>query len=114
MAWIFGKNLGPWCDAVSLLFGTALTPSEWEELHRGVSSAEGSAPFRFRLGGPDGLEVSACMDDPRDVVHVWVDPGPLDEKIGVITMMCRFFTIRGRVSRDVAPPGGGWVVVGPE
>ena len=99
MAWILTRNLGAWCDAVSCLFGTALTDREREDIRRGVSTATGATPFRYHLGGRDGVGVSACLDDPNDVVHVWIDPSFLDIKIEVITMMCRFFRIEGAITR---------------
>jgi hypothetical protein len=102
MAWILERNLGAWCDAVSLLFGTALSETEWEDIRRGVSLATGASPFRYRLGGPDGVEVNALVDNPPDVAHVWIDPNPLDNKIEAISMMCRYFTIQGAIRREEA------------
>jgi hypothetical protein len=103
MAWIFTKNLGAWCDAVSFLFGTALTDREREDILRGVPSMTEAQQFRYQLGGPDGIEVTACLDDPPDVAHVWMDLNPLDSKIDVITMMCRSFTIKGSITRVEEP-----------
>ncbi len=103
MAWIFDRNLGAWCDAVSVLLGAALSAKEWEDIRRGVSSATaGGNSFHFRLGERDAVEVVAQLDDPSDVVHVWIDPNPhpLDSKIDVITWMCRHFTIKGEIRRS--------------
>ena len=95
MAWIFERNLGAWCDAVSILFGTTLTDAAWADVHRGVASSRMGGAFSFRLGGPDGVDVSACLDDPPDVAHLHSAPSPLDDKIETVTMMCRLFNIRG-------------------
>ena len=105
MAWIFERNLSAWCDAVSVLFGTALTDSEWEAIRRGVFSSRTDGAFQYRLGGPDGVEVSAQLDDPPDVVHVWTPPGSHDCEIKTITLMCRFFTIQGSVRASEPEPG---------
>jgi hypothetical protein len=112
VAWILTRNLGAWCDAVSYLLGTALTDREREDIRRGVSIATGAKPFRYQLGGRDGVEVSACLDDPNDVAHVWIDPSPLDTKIEVITMMCRSFRIEGAITRfEEGIPGTATTVV---
>ena len=102
MAWIFERNLGAWCDAVSILCGTPLTDAEWAGVRRGVSLSRMGGAFSFRLGGRDGVEVSACLDDPPDIAHVHASPSPLDEKIETVTMMCRLFKIQGfaRPSED--------------
>ena len=115
MAWIMTRNLGAWCDAVSYLSGTALTDREREDIRRSVSSATGAEPYRFQLGGRDGVEVSACLDDPNDVAHVWIDPSPLDTKIEVITMMCGCFRIEGAITgfEEGMPANATMVVVGP-
>lgn len=115
MIWILTRNLGAWCDAVSYLCGTALTDREREDIRRGVAMATGATPFRYRLGGRDGVEVSAYLDDPNDIAHVWIDPSPLDAKIEVITMMCRCFRIEGAISRfeQEKPGAASTVVVGP-
>lgn len=115
MAWIRARNLGAWCDGVSYLFGTALTDREREDIRRSVSMATGAKPFRFRLGGRDGVEVAACLDDPADIAYVWPDPSPLDSKIEVVTMMCScFFKIQGAISRfeEGVPATASIVVVG--
>jgi hypothetical protein len=100
MAWIFERNLGAWSDAVSILFGTALTDGEWEAIRRGVLSSRTEGTFQYRLGGPDGVEVSAQLDDPPDVVHVSATPSSHDGEIETITLMCRLFTIQGSVRRS--------------
>ena len=97
MAWIFERNLSAWCDAVSVLFGTALTESEWADIQRGVLSSRTDGAFQYRLGGQDGVEVSAMLDDPPDVVHVSATPSSHDGQIEMITLMCRLFTIHGSV-----------------
>jgi len=99
MAWIFERNLGAWCDAVSVLFGTALTDAEWEAIRRGVLSSRTDGAFRYLLGGPDGIEVTAQLDDPPDLVLLGIPANSHDGKIETITLMCRLFTIQGRVRR---------------
>jgi hypothetical protein len=95
MAWIFESNLGAWCDAVSILCGTTLTDAEWADVRRGVSSSRMGGAFSFQLGGRNGVEVSACLDDPPDIAHVHTAPSALDDKIETVTMMCRLFKIQG-------------------
>jgi hypothetical protein len=112
VAWILTRNLGAWCDAVSHLFGTALTDREREGIRCSVSMATGAKPFRFRLGASDSVEVSACLDQPNDVAHVWIDPSPLDTRIEVITMMCQSFRIEGAITRfEEGMPGTATMVV---
>ena len=106
MAWIFERNLGAWCDAVAVICGTALTDAAWEDVRRGVSLSTGRRPFSFRLGGRDGVEVSACLDDPPDIAHVHTAPSPLDDKIQTVTMMCRLFKIEGFARRSEGEGGG--------
>jgi hypothetical protein len=106
MAWIFERNLGAWCDAVAVLLGTALREAEWTAIRRGVMSSRTDGAFQFRLGERDGVEVSAMVDDPPDVVHVSATPSSHDGEIQTITMMCRLFTIQGSVrlfEGDAAP-----------
>ena len=90
---------------MSLLFGTGLTNKEAEDIRTGVSLSKPGSPFRYRLGGRDGVEMTAALDDPPDVVHLWSEPNPLDDKIEVITLMCRFFTILGSIRRHDEPVG---------
>jgi hypothetical protein len=66
-----------------------VSPSRWPSKTRAISS------FRYRLGGPDGVEMTAVLDD-----HVWIEPNSFDAMIEGITMMCRFFTIKGSIRRS--------------
>jgi hypothetical protein len=100
MAWIFERNLGAWCDAVSVLLGAGLTDKDAQAIRTGVASAKPGSSFRYRLGGPDDVEMTAVLDDPPDVVHVWIEPNSFDAIIEGITMMCRFFTINGSIRRS--------------
>jgi hypothetical protein len=96
MAWIRACNLGAWCDAVSVLFGGALAESEWKGIRRGISEATGAA-FRFRLGGRDGVEVAAILDEPSDIAHVWLVANASQGTVEGITMMCKSFRIEGTI-----------------